>query len=596
MPNLPISSQQIRQYADDNVFQRGKQYAASGAVRALLLRGAQLEAQVEGSEFEPYRVRVTFDAAGATEATCTCPYDWGGWCKHIVAALLAALDHPKEIEERLPVEEQVTALDDEQREALLIALARDPNLADAVEQHLAQLAFQQSQTEAAQGRRTRVDADAFRRTLLHTLRASGSGYNDYYDDYTTISLDEPLAQIRPFVEGEDSANALALLEVLTEEVAEAVHDEIVYPEGIELQEVDSLWAEALLIKPLAPKERQAWGKKLLAWDGKLDDYEMGGSLAGAQLAAEQGWDGEMLQAWRRGEPWDEEDGDNSVAGALLRLLERRGEDETYLNVARATGAGAAYLLKLVALGKGEQAANEAEQWLRTPGQALTLAQALREQGNLDGALRIGEHGLSLHRSGPSDLDWRELWEGHPASRHAMASWLAELAEGMGRRDVALRASELAFRDKPTVAGYERVRDLAGDEWDNHYHAPLLQHLRERGFSMAAEPTVSIFLNEGRLEDAMRTVEKIHQAPLVQRVMRAVLATHPDWVVEQALKRAEPIMREGKASHYDEAVAWLRHARDAYRASGRADEWQRYRAGVEATHGRKHKLMGLMKGL
>ena len=42
-----------------------------------------------GSQFAPYGVRVDFDEAGIIDATCSCPYDWDGLCKHIVAALLA---------------------------------------------------------------------------------------------------------------------------------------------------------------------------------------------------------------------------------------------------------------------------------------------------------------------------------------------------------------------------------------------------------------------------------------------------------------------------------------------------------------------------
>jgi uncharacterized Zn finger protein len=46
---------------------------------------------VAGSEFAPYEVSVTFDEAGITEAACGCPYEWDGWCKHIVATLLASI-------------------------------------------------------------------------------------------------------------------------------------------------------------------------------------------------------------------------------------------------------------------------------------------------------------------------------------------------------------------------------------------------------------------------------------------------------------------------------------------------------------------------
>ena len=42
-------------------------------------RGATLDADVSGSDPDPYRVRVTFAADGPVAATCTCPYDWGGW-------------------------------------------------------------------------------------------------------------------------------------------------------------------------------------------------------------------------------------------------------------------------------------------------------------------------------------------------------------------------------------------------------------------------------------------------------------------------------------------------------------------------------------
>ena len=63
----------IRQHAGEESFSRGEQYFRQGAVSGLILRGALLQAQVEGSGYEPYRVRVTFDAGGITGASCTCP-------------------------------------------------------------------------------------------------------------------------------------------------------------------------------------------------------------------------------------------------------------------------------------------------------------------------------------------------------------------------------------------------------------------------------------------------------------------------------------------------------------------------------------------
>lgn len=53
-------------------------------------RGNVLQAAVEGSVPKPYRVSVTDDEGGIIVARCTCPYDGGGRCQHIVATRLAA--------------------------------------------------------------------------------------------------------------------------------------------------------------------------------------------------------------------------------------------------------------------------------------------------------------------------------------------------------------------------------------------------------------------------------------------------------------------------------------------------------------------------
>ena len=84
-----ITEQLIRRFASGESFQRGREYFRSGAVTSLTRRGERLLAEVEGSSYEPYRVDVAFDAGGIASAQCTCPYDWGGACKHIVATLLA---------------------------------------------------------------------------------------------------------------------------------------------------------------------------------------------------------------------------------------------------------------------------------------------------------------------------------------------------------------------------------------------------------------------------------------------------------------------------------------------------------------------------
>ena len=47
---------------------------------------------------------------GGVDANCSCPYDWGGYCKHIVAVLLAYLHEPEKVTERPSVDELLADL------------------------------------------------------------------------------------------------------------------------------------------------------------------------------------------------------------------------------------------------------------------------------------------------------------------------------------------------------------------------------------------------------------------------------------------------------------------------------------------------------
>src|SRR5438105_1467214 len=130
----------IRENSSADSFQRGQQYYQQGAVWDLVQRGNVLQAEVAGSEPEPYVISVTLAEDGIAEASCTCPYDWGGWCKHIVATLLAALHTPQAIEQRPPLRDLLAGVDRAGLQTLLLKLVeREPHLVDLLEGHVAPL-------------------------------------------------------------------------------------------------------------------------------------------------------------------------------------------------------------------------------------------------------------------------------------------------------------------------------------------------------------------------------------------------------------------------------------------------------------------------
>lgn len=99
-PALPFDEAEIRAAFDAASFQRGRDYARHGAVRALELAadGHELSGLVQGTTPQPYRVQVTVGGGRGRRiiGTCSCPV--GNQCKHAAALMLAALRtrrHPR---------------------------------------------------------------------------------------------------------------------------------------------------------------------------------------------------------------------------------------------------------------------------------------------------------------------------------------------------------------------------------------------------------------------------------------------------------------------------------------------------------------------
>ena len=103
-------------------------------------RGNRLFSDVLGSEWEPYNVGVTFEERDF-RASCTCPYDWEGYCKHIVAVLLTCIHDRDLVAVRAPVEELVSKLDVDELKALVLQMVESaPELAEAIEEFCRQVA------------------------------------------------------------------------------------------------------------------------------------------------------------------------------------------------------------------------------------------------------------------------------------------------------------------------------------------------------------------------------------------------------------------------------------------------------------------------
>ncbi|WNJ21347.1 SWIM zinc finger family protein [Pontibacter sp. G13] len=84
---MNISLQWLSQHTRPEIMRRGESLLKTSYPR-IHISDALIKAEVQGTR--AYEVKIK-EEGGAPEATCTCPYDQGGFCKHIVAVVLLVL-------------------------------------------------------------------------------------------------------------------------------------------------------------------------------------------------------------------------------------------------------------------------------------------------------------------------------------------------------------------------------------------------------------------------------------------------------------------------------------------------------------------------
>ncbi|MEH2169155.1 MAG: SWIM zinc finger family protein [Nostoc sp.] len=581
-----ISEFTIRRHANAKSFQRGEAYYNAGAVNTVIQRGHLLQADVVGTEARAYHVNLNFDSSGLTSVKCTCAYDYEGWCKHIVAMMLVCARNSEKIEQRPTLEELLNRLDRIETQRLLQELVAEyPPLIEAIDRHVSWMTNPaDNQTTIKFVRRNTLDPAPFRRQvrqiLKDTVRYFEEGYEEDPIGEDLLSVVQTAVNFSERGEGE---NAIAILSAITstcvenwDDVAEygAENDEIV-------SELNNAWCEAILIAELTPEEKVDIQINLEAWQ---DEWNADFGLV--MEALRQGWDYPPLVQVLQGNitergAWEEDVPDYADDLALIRLkiLERQERYQEYLYLAEAEGQTQQYLTMLGRLGRVEEAIDAAQTQMNSMEEAFALAKTLSVQGALQQALDIAESGLNLAGN----------------CQYELGIWTSDLAIELGNSEAALLAIKAAFQVKPSFVDYQRMAELAGENWES-VKTDLLRIVRTYNGWGTESAKVDIFLHEGLIDDAIAIASELSsdRSELIHRVMDAAIPHNPGWVIANARRRAEKIMDAGKAEYYYYAVEWLKKARNAYLESGKKADWLSYRENLMQIHARKRKLMGMFK--
>jgi uncharacterized Zn finger protein len=599
--SIQLTEKIICERANSQSFEKGQSYYQSGAIyepsQQPIPDGVLLVAYCEGSSDNSYDVSAKLDSGGVRSASCSCPYDWGGDCKHIVALLLTYLYQPNQFKQRQSVAEMIAGLEKETLAAIIMRLIElEPSLYDELESLIltakiivpVQSVTEQTipavtTTPPAPKYPTQVSESIYRKQVKRILKQSRYDDRGDWDEYSESpayinDLEEVVQTATQFLTSGDAEGALIILRVLLEETVNDYDSEADYEGDVAafIQNLGMPLAEAILSADLDEPSHQALQDTFEETLGELDDAIDEGELEVISVALEYGWK-ELPDPETQSDEYDEETWMlfDALERARLNVLERQGRNAEFLQLAQQIDPHR-YVLKLLQLARVEDAI-AASQVLGNEYEILSIAQRLREIGRLNEAITLAERGLSS--PGPHSLE--------------LATWLAPLEETRGNMDMALRAYRIAFDARPSIGEYRHLKRLSGTHWENLRPDLIKQINQDQNPDIMAD----IYIDEQNWDAAIAlTAREQWGFDLLEKVADAVILYRPDWVIQVSLKQSDQLIAPVQSKNYPLVAQWLARAKKAYIVKGQASEWQAYIDNLRTTYARRPALQSAIEKL
>jgi len=588
MSTIKLTDAIIRAGANEKSFARGQELYRGGAISGAAIQGNVLTGHCEGMQSPFYKVRAELDAGGVRAASCNCEYDFGGYCKHIIALLLTYAHEPDQFVVREDMAKRLADLSREQLLALLMELLDEvPDLSDWLEAALPGPAASRPRKAVGPKRKKKIDTEVYRRRvhgIMHSLDHMRMSEAYWRVGGLTDELRGVEKTAMGFLDDGDAETAFRILMTLLEESYDGFEyiDDSNGELGGYLDGLGKTLAEVVLSLDLDEDQREDMLSDIDEIHDKLSNYGVDG-LEVAIAAAQYGW-GE-LPPETKGQRVEEDDEDKwyrpkslsqILTNAKLDVLERQGRNDEYLALCLESGERLRYALKLVSLKRVAEAVKYALKHLAKADDALKLAQALRESRHHDESLKIGERGLKLG-----------------GSKASLGEWLGPVEEARGRMAQALEAWQAAFHDSPSLGTWKTIKGLAGSRWKRL--KPKLMASLEKGYDHQA--LAEVLIEEQEWDAAIKVADKqTSNYHLVGTVADAVTAHRPDWVIRASVKQADELIAKTQSKYYSHAANWLRRAKAAYAQLGRNDDWRKYLSELKDQYKRRPALMAKLNGI
>jgi uncharacterized Zn finger protein len=567
----------LKSLSSPESFTRGHDLYQSDAVFDTFRQGDLLTGKCKGSSAPFYQIHVQLDEGGIQEASCTCPYDWGGYCKHIVALMLTYVHSPDAFIEQKNINELLGQLDKDALVHLITKMVdKNPDLYSWLQTDIPAVSAKSQPAQQRNKRKTEVSKTVYKRqiqSILHSLQ----GYRMSEAYWMMGGMGDQLDHVRDtaydFLEADDAQGALIILTTLLTEVSGSFEqfDDSDGELGGFFSELALPLVEAILSADLSKTERRNLFIELEPVVEELSAYGID-DLDVILAALNLGWSEEVLD-----EQEDYDYDESILTEAKLNILERHNRVEEFLQLCFEAGEYRRYILKQIEMGEFEKAKEVAWKTITQASDALMVAKALRDAGYLLDALRLAEKGL--------DLD---------GNKHELGAWLGPIEETQGQIDKAIKAYQAAFTSLPSLELYSIVKKLSGTNWGDL--RPVLMQILQASPHM--EVLVDVYLSEEEWDKAISIAKKAGEwnYSLIEKVADAVFPFRPDWVIQASRKQAEGLIAKTQSKYYATAARWLAKMKQAYLASGRKEEWLSYLEGLKSTYSRRPALQAELRKL
>ena len=576
-----FNEETILALANGTSYSKGVGYARRGAIQKLVLEGETYRAKVQG--YLLYDVRI-WDQEGDIGTSCTCPFDWGGICKHVVAVMVRLLAMQNSGQAVATVNPPV-GLTVDSRASLddLLKSTSHAQLKSFIRQQATEFPKLVSNLRVfAQGtKQTDKNSEDYRLEVAATLTATrmrfmnSHGYDQYVDsyyDYTDddhVILQEDLAPFRDVAAKyraqqnlmesakiqEAILHACGQLLLNSSQQNEVENDygyEEIFLDGCYVQASNALADWATLIAEIQNGQDKLDQIERFVGLFVPDVYNFGSWNweEALRVAIQTQSDAEM--AIRLVDARTQGDDNACPAGALLHLLGLTGDTDRFLRVSH-------------------------NAWPQLPHLALPLAKKLKAIGDRKSAIQVAEEAFSMQN--PLSVGHFDL----PGPRQDLLRFLIETLDPIREQSKLHRHADTLFFESGTLPDYQFLRNLMATQAER-------QKLRQRMQEKCSPNTVTEILNfEERWDELLAYAQQhVPMLPHCPQLLRSLHDRFPAGCFELYHQLVLEYLNRGTGQHlYDGIASFVRQMRSL---PGQEDSFGSLMVWIHTNYERRINLM------